>query len=180
MSSIHANIVMDSDIKKSEYNLLLDNWNLWGHLPHDNDWSVNSYINLGSIKSVEQTIALCEILPDKLIKNSMLFIMKNNIKPTWEDDMNKNGGCFSFKVMNKIVCDIWKKMFYLLIGNNLSTNIKFNKSINGLTISPKKNFCIIKIWMENCENQDPNIINVNLIKGLNLTGCMFKKHIAEN
>ena len=111
MSSIHANIVMDSD-NNSEYNLLLDNWNLWGHLPHDSDWSVNSYINLGNIQSVEQTIALCEILPDKLIKNSMLFVGQGKTFQIWEPSNYEK-----FKVTAKKKSNIyrgslkWEKQF---------------------------------------------------------------------
>ena len=182
MSSINAITVMETkeNTLKEDMSPLSTNWKLWGHLPHNNDWSVNSYINLASINYVEEMIALCEILPEKLIKNGMLFMMRNDIKPTWEDDNNKEGDCFSFKVMNKNVHEIWKKIVYLMLGNNISNNSKFTNSINGLTISPKKNFCIIKIWTSNCDQQDPTIINTDLIKGLNITGCMFKKHIVDN
>ena len=159
---------------------LQNSWNLWGHLPHDSDWSMESYINIGSFKTVEEVIMLCELLPEKLIKNSMLFLMKEDIKPTWEDKENINGGCFSFKVMNKHVCEIWKKTIYCLIGNSFSNNKPFVDNITGVTISPKKNFCIIKIWTANCNEQSPTIMKTGLIKGLNVNGCMFKKHISEN
>ena len=29
-----------------EQHLLHDKWVLWAHLPHDTDWSVNSYIKI--------------------------------------------------------------------------------------------------------------------------------------
>ena len=40
-------------------------------------------------------------LNESLLTVCMFFIMKNNVKPVWEDDNNKDGGCFSFKLQNK-------------------------------------------------------------------------------
>jgi hypothetical protein len=158
---------------------LSDKWTLWAHLPHDTNWDINSYHDILTFDTVEEGIALCETLPEKLVKNCMLFLMKNNIKPTWEDPGNIKGGSFSFKVGNKIVHDIWNKLFYTTIGLTLSTDIEFMKTVNGITISPKKNFCIVKIWTDNCSKQNPELINSPITKGLNLNGCLFKKHITE-
>jgi hypothetical protein len=64
-----------------------------------------------------------------------------------------------------------------MCGETLCVDKKHNSLINGITISPKKNFCIIKIWLLNCSVQDPNIIISipNLLK----QGCLFKKHEPE-
>ena len=51
-------------------------------------------------------------------------------------------------------------------------------AINGITISPKKNFCVIKIWMANCDSQDATIIG-NSVQGIASHGCLFKKHNPE-
>ena len=108
--------------------------------------------------------------------NSMLFLMRENINPIWEDENNKKGGCFSYKVNNKLVNDLWKKMAYLLMGESLAS-LEVSKDINGITISPKKNFCIIKIWLSNCNYNNPDVISS--IEYLNKTGCLFKKHILD-
>ena len=107
----------------------------------------------------------------------MLFAMRKGITPMWEDPKNRNGGCFSFKVINKYVPSVWKSLLYALCGESLCNDPKYNSIINGITISPKKNFCIIKIWLCNCSVQDVNII----IPILNLPkqGCLFKKHEPE-
>ena len=163
----------------NNFHKLSDKWTLWAHLPHDTNWDINSYHDILTFDTVEEGIALCETLPEKLVKNCMLFLMKNDIKPTWEDPGNIKGGSFSFKVGNKIVHDIWNKLFYTTIGLTLSTDIEFMKTVNGITISPKKNFCIVKIWTDNCSKQNPELINSPSTKGLNLNGCLFKKHITE-
>jgi hypothetical protein len=108
----------------------------------------------------------------------MLFIMRDGIKPIWEDPKNRNGGCFSYKISNKDVHNVWKELTYVMVGNTISKQTSFVNSVSGITISPKKNFCIIKLWMSNCLNQNPEIVTQD-IKGLSSQGCLFKKHIPE-
>ena len=153
---------------------LFDKWVLWAHLPHDTDWSLKSYKHLMLVANMEEVIALYNSIPPAMVKNCMLFLMRQNIKPMWEDPNNKGGGCFSFKVNNKCVPEVWKNISYLLTGESLSTDKEFQKNITGITISPKKSFCILKIWMKDLEFQNPRIITE--IKGLQITGCLFKKH----
>ena len=43
--------------------MLSDKWVLWAHLPHDTDWSLNSYKNIMEIDTVEGMIALYKVLP---------------------------------------------------------------------------------------------------------------------
>lgn len=68
--------------------------------------------------------------------------MREGIKPIWEDVKNRNGGCFSYKVINKNVYDVWREFTYALVGNTISTNESFVASVNGITISPKKTFVL--------------------------------------
>jgi len=156
---------------------LHDKWTLWAHLPHDTDWTVKSYKEILTFDSVEQAITLCETLPEQMIKNCMLFLMREGIKPTWEDEKNRRGGCFSYKVSNKSVTGAWKNLSYTLVGEVLTQDERLRPTINGITISPKKNFCIIKIWLATCECQNPAMIAQD--SGLSSHGCLFKKHVPE-
>lgn len=169
---------MESQIQNSEFHKLNNSWNLWAHLPHDTDWSVKSYKKIYQLNTIEETMAITETLPEILVKNCMLFIMKNGIMPIWEDPQNRNGGCFSYKISNKIVHETWKLLTYILLGETISKNESCVSSVTGITISPKKNFCIIKIWLSNCSYQNPDIIT-NEIKGIISQGCLFKKHLPE-
>jgi hypothetical protein len=127
---------------------------------------------------VENTIAVTEVLPDVLIENCMLFMMRTGIKPTWEDPKNRKGGSFSYKVSNKNVHKTWRELTYVVVGNTISSKPQFINNVTGITISPKKNFCIIKIWMSDCSNQNPSDI-INTIKDINPVGCIFKRHAPE-
>ena len=104
--------------------------------------------------------------------------MRKGIKPMWEDKLNRDGGSFSFKIINKNVKEIWDNLSCLLAGEcifNLDSDDNLN--INGITISPKKNFCIIKIWVKDCSKNKIIGLNVNL--NLEKEPCIFKKHLSE-
>ena len=122
---------------------LLDTWTLWAHLPNDTNWELNSYRQISDIQSIKEAITLYENLPEQLIKTSMLFLMRKGIYPTWEDPSNINGGCFSFKINNKMVYNTWKHLSYVLLGETL-TDETLSNIITGITISPKKKLLYYK------------------------------------
>ena len=152
---------------------LSDKWTLWAHLPHDIDWSLKSYKVIAHIESIEQGIAINDLIPDKMVKNCMLFVMRDGISPIWEDPANVNGGCFSYKIANKHVHEAWNTLFYSILGESASKNKKYVDNMNGITISPKKNFCILKIWMKSCEYQNANEL---VISKFGDDACIFKRH----
>jgi len=167
-----------NSMEQSGNHKLSTNWTMWAHLPHDTDWTILSYKNIFTMTTIEESIAISETMPDVLVKNCMLFLMKEGVKPIWEDPQNRSGGCFSYKINNKTVHDVWKQLCYLLVGSTISNQQSFVANVTGITISPKKNFCIIKIWMSTCANQNPAIIS-NEVTGLTSHGCIFKKHTPE-
>jgi hypothetical protein len=172
---MESSVTMEDNPEKMHE--LNSNWTVWAHLPHDTDWSLNSYKKIHTFKTIEELKTLIDIIPEKMIKNCMLFIMRENTKPIWEDPVNRNGGCFSYKIFNKNVTCIWNILCYATVGECLSNSQSFSSSVTGLTISPKKNFCIIKLWMSNCSYKDNSLIND--FEGLNSHNCIFKKHTPE-
>lgn len=164
-------------IPTQEHNLI-GKWNVYYHLPHDKNWELSGYtVIMDAVDTAEKVLLLNDQLNESIVKNCMLFVMRKGITPMWEDPKNRNGGSFSYKVANKCVYDVWRGLFWSLCGETLCVDNDHSKHVNGITISPKKNFCIIKIWMETAEFQDPNIIAQlpNLVK----QGCLFKKHEPE-
>lgn len=176
--TMSATALSDNISTSNNIHKLNNKWTLWAHLPHDPDWSLKSYKKVCQFKNIEETVAITETLPENLVKNCMLFIMKEGITPMWEDPKNRNGGCFSYKVSNKNVFEVWRDLTYVLVGETISSNILFVNNVTGITISPKKNFCIVKIWLTGCEYQNPQIVTSD-VKNLVPNGCLFKKHTPE-
>jgi hypothetical protein len=128
---------MDTVSTPTPQHSLLDKWNLYYHLPHDKNWALSGYtIIMNSINTIEEVISLNETINENIVKNCMLFVMREGITPMWEDPRNRNGGCFSYKVVNKAVPEVWRSLFYSLCGETLCVDPRHSRHINGIAISP--------------------------------------------
>lgn len=134
-----------------------NSWNLWYHHEKDN-WAISGYRKIHTINNLEDFWSLFNNW-NKIggVYSRQFFLMKNDIEPTWEDENNRNGGCWSLKVPIQIAFNIWERLSCFLMLEQVS-NIK--DDINGLSISVKKNNnCVIKIWNKSKENSD--VLNLN-------------------
>ena len=169
--------IQESPIQESVHSLSTK-WTLYYHLPNDNNWALSGYkVVMSEMDSLEQLISLNRVVTERMVKYSMLFFMRDGVSPLWEDKQNRTGGSFSYKVPNKAVYRLWNDLVYLMCGNTLMVDPSHMSLVNGITVSPKRNFCIVKIWMADCTMQDPSII-VH-VPNLLHTGCLFKSHFGS-
>jgi len=153
-------------------NYLNDVWSLYFHDPYDMNWENNSYKFISTISSVEDFISIY-ISFNELWSKGMFFIMREHISPRWEDENNKNGGCFSYKVLKN---DLNEKLFDIcskILGEMLGKNDVISENINGISISPKKNYHIIRIWIKNNTNTNKELYNLNIPS---YSALMYKSH----
>jgi hypothetical protein len=164
-------------------NKLNNDWSCWVHYQNDNEWTLESYKLITKFSYLKEVTLFIEKLHENIIKKTMVFFMKDNILPLWETEENIDGGCFSYKISNNNIVNIFKTLLYKIIGNTLIDNEVIMNNINGLSISPKKNFCIIKIWMknkdsfenfDNSSNKDP--FAIHKIFNIEEQICVFKQH----
>ncbi len=148
-------------------------WTLWAHLPHESNWALESYTKIMDITYVEDLIALTHTLPPILTTSCMLFFMRQGVAPMWEDPKNVKGGCFSYKVSNKNVPEAWRDVCYQLAGETLSPDRAFVQKVTGLSVSPKKGFCILKVWTTDVTYTKAEKISCAHLKN---SECMFKLH----
>lgn len=152
-------------------------WDMYCHLPNNDDWSLSGYrVVFRGISTVEDTIALSETIPDAMLRLSMIFVMRSGVAPMWEDPRNKSGGSFSFKVPTRQVPEMWTQMMFAALGGCLFRNPRHADKLTGITISPKKNFSILKVWMTDCSLQDASILSD--LPGLSKERCLFLQHGA--
>ena len=144
-------------------NNFLNKWNLWYHHIKD-DWTINGYKRIYEINNSKTFWELYnnwDRIGGLLCKQ--FFLMKNNVKPIWEDEMNMNGGCWSFKISENQVNELWEELSVLLVTNELLS--KFKDEIVGLSLCLKKNnFCVVKIWNSNCKNNSIKILNPKILE----------------
>ena len=155
---------------------LKNKWTLWTHLPNETDWGLNSYKNITTFDTVEYILTLYENLPENIIKYCMLFIMKEGITPVWEDEQNRNGGCFSYKITTQEADEKWFDLCGKVLSETLSSKECYNTNINGISITPKKNANVIRIWLQNNELVNPESYNINITK---FSTLLYKKHTND-
>ena len=156
-------------------------WTLWYHDPNNNNWDFNSYHEVISINSIEEYLCVFKNINEYHIQNGMFFLMRGYIRPIWEDEKNSCGGCRSYKVDKKDVYQVWKELGALIIGENILPELHNDENwdiVNGISISPKKAFSIIKIWINNYKFEDiiPNVKEIELME--NKEG-LFRRHQAN-
>lgn len=129
---------------------LNDLWTLYFHDPNNDNWSLESYQRIADFNSVESVLKVHNVLRNH-IHCGMFFLMREHVFPCWDDDYNKNGGCLSIKVLKKDMKEFWEQMIFMMLGETLlqSEYTQHWSLINGISSSPKKHFCIIKIWLQN-------------------------------
>ena len=146
-------------------------WNLWFHYTKD-DWTIDGYKNIYTISSVADFWKLYNNWDDLGgITYKQFFLMKNDVKPIWEDETNRNGGCWSFKIDEINSSELWEELSILLVSEELLNDNNTENEIVGLSICLKKNnFCVIKIWNNNSKLNSIKLLNNNILKkwGLDL------------
>ena len=166
--------------KKAMPRPFFDKWSLYFHLSNDPEWNETSYKTImNNINNPLQLLQLRHHIGKTIVEKSMLFIMRNGIAPMWEDPANKNGGCFSFKIASTIVHSVWWDFVFLLCGETLLKDATKKKLVNGLTISPKFEHSIIKVWLKDVSFQDYTQMNLSAIRDLDSQRPLFKKHGSD-
>ena len=106
---------------------------------------------IAEFDSIEDFWAIFQHLrkPDSCRAGIEFQLFRGNIKPTWEDDNNKNGGKVSIKLCKGYTTIIWEEIIFALIGDVLPDNI------NGIVVSTRKEMNKLSIWFNNW-NEDNN------------------------
>ena len=153
-------------------------WCMWYHSIKDDKWTKDSYKKIINISNLLDYYFLQKNFEKQHLQNGMFFIMRDNIFPTWEDPENRLGGCISFKILSDDILDSWNKLFKNLISENISLNESDFDEINGISIAPKKEFNIIKIWIRNDTNEYKNFVK-QIEPYFKLDNSLYKKHELE-
>lgn len=74
--------------------------------------------------------------------------MRGETSPLWENKANIRGGSYCLKVSRKAAAEVFQRY---LIAAALGLASSEENPIVGVTMSPKKGFCIIKLWNANAK-----------------------------
>lgn len=156
---------------------LNDVWNMYFHDPCDTDWTTQSYIRLANIGSVKEFWENIHSMHDKMHKG-IFFLMREYVFPCWDDPNNIEGGCLSIKILKEQLVPFFEDLAIKMLGETLlKDDVKEHWNlINGISTSPKKHFCIIKIWLKNDLLSDKKHFNLMT----NYYGDILYKSNIEN
>tara|TARA_Y100000817_G_scaffold314929_1_gene316129 strand:+ start:1125 stop:1610 length:486 start_codon:yes stop_codon:yes gene_type:complete len=160
----------------SEYKLN-NNWTLWYHSIDNNEWTNSSYQKIIDIDNLYDVKILLDNLKSNHLQNAMFFMMRDEIFPTWEYPDNREGCSISFKVPASTLKNNWDLLITNIFTGNIFKNLEDIDKLNGISISPKKEFNIIKLWLKDNEKDYDKYINEYppyLVKNKSL----YKKHIS--
>jgi len=159
-------------------NDLPNQWTLWFH-NEKNNWTINGFNKLYEINTIGDFWRLYNNWNKiKGVHYKHYFLMKKDVPPVWEDPININGGCWSYKITNETQAEqIWNELSVYLVCNEI---ILDDDDIVGLSISLKKsNNTVIKIWNKNNKNNSLNLLNKNILKKWG-TDIIYIAHMTEN
>jgi hypothetical protein len=119
-------------------------WVLWYHDPENRDYSLNSYIKIAEINTIRQFWSIVDTIPKEAWECGMFFFMKKGFLPLWESPEHEAGGSWSKKIEASQAHTAFVDMMVHCAANEMMLNRK--ETLAGISISPKGQFHIIKIW----------------------------------
>jgi len=134
---------MTKDIVKQKHSLN-NTWVVWIHKIYDKNWLKESYKQLYSFNTIEGFWKFYKVIPD--YSTNMYFLMREGVFPLWEDAKNRNGGTWSYIIEKEDINSHWVQMSAKMIGEIITSDNKYRNDINGISLSPRTNVAIIKIW----------------------------------
>jgi len=139
---------MASELEESQLTIQSDiptgSWTLYFHSPEETKWTLNTFINVGTMKTWYQFWAIMDLLKTETLSDGMFFMMRDPSPPLWESHYHIRGGCYSFRCQKKDAADVFTT--YIIAAMLNSATSPLENTVNGLSISPKRGFNIIKVW----------------------------------
>ena len=161
---------------------LNDSWKLYWHDPSPScaDWSVESYKEIATISSVQDFWRVWNAIPGETWSTVSMYLMRDIIKPIWEDPHHFHGGCLSQKVQRAHVVDVLTNVVMGALGETIVVPDKragIWSNVTGVSIIPKKNFSIIRLWIADSTLCDRKLYSLHAPP---YTDVIFKKHVDND
>lgn len=122
-------------------------WKIFFHDYMDSSWKKESYELLGTIDNIVDFWTIISVLKDKL-SYGMFFFMREQTFPKWDEE-NIEYNFLTIKVLKSNLVQYAEDILIKLLTETLIK--ENNEIIKGISLSPKKNFCIIKIWIQSTD-----------------------------
>lgn len=137
---------------KEEHKLTKE-WSLWLRSHEEKSWDINTYKKVYTMNTIEEYWALHNNI--RRVQD-MMFLMKEDIVPVFEDEKNKNGGQITIVTSLKEMLNVYHDLSSLILTNNLCNQME---NINGVSLSTRGSKALLKIWFNDYENFREDLLN---------------------
>lgn len=134
-------------------------WTLYQHDIDDDDWTNTSYRKICCISTVSEMCASIVDVIRPVSDKTMLFLMRGDAFPSWDDPMNIDGEVLSWKIPDsdtavatfvdmclRTVTDAWEGV---------------EDTLQGVSSSPKYRACVIKVWVGDTSTSNANVAGIH-------------------
>jgi hypothetical protein len=152
-------------------------WTLYFHASDDTKWNLASFTKVGTVSTWRDFWSLMEGLRQETIADGMFFMMHDPIPPLWENHQNIRGGSYSIRIQKRDASEIYVTYAIAAMMQNMTKDPSNN--INGISISPKKGFNILKLWnIDAAKFKSPEDIHI-LAKEIKLDDIMYTPFVQK-
>lgn len=139
-------------------------------------------MRIASFQTVEHFFRVYDhIIKPNDMKSYDFHLFKNNIKPAWEDEQNKDGGKLMIRLKKGLASSYWEELIFALIGEEFDIGTDF---INGAVISLRSQEDVLSVWTKQHTDNNGEFLSKlkeQLRKILSLPAFVsieYKKHTA--
>jgi hypothetical protein len=151
-------------------------WTLYFHSPAEKKWSIDTFKNIATVSTWSEYLSLINAFDESKWSRGMFFWMRASIPPLWENHQNIKGGSYSLCVGAADSIDIFHRY---TIGCMLGSATSKEDAIQGITISPKKGFHVIKLWNKDAARFGAISGLSVLDKRINLSEVRYMPHVEK-
>jgi hypothetical protein len=94
--------------------------------------------------------SIIDALGTEAFSEGMFLMMRDPVPPLWENHQNIRGGYYSFRCQKRDATDSYISYLIAAMIGHLAKNA--TNQINGISISPKRGFNIVKVWNQTSVN----------------------------
>jgi len=140
-------------------------WSFWFDKYPGPGLSVEQYAaalkKLGTVNTIQNFWMWFNNLPqvDQLKPKQCYHLMKDGIRPLWEDVSNLDGGSLSVKIRKEDANYVYQQVVLAVVGEQLSSILNEADDICGITLSVRNNENMLVIW-----NKAANLMNQKQIE----------------
>lgn len=149
--------------------VLNTSWTIYIHENFNKDWSLDSYKQVWKINTILDFWTFFNNFRN--LGGYQFFLMRGDIKPVYEDAVNKEGGSYSYIIPGQNVFDTTLFVMMKMIGETILDESEDFNNITGMSLVPKRSTSILKVWIKNKEHK----VDLKL-DNKNLRNCRYQDH----